>query len=262
MTTEVTRLELAWATRGCLCATGFDYEFLCSFYDGFVRPLAPGSVLRDFFALLVLLKNNLSWDALEGVQVAWSPRRIVSERQLRRDVGTILNPVTIPRLVARCVNPLVRFSHLDFRFPSCTCIVDATPVPVRGDSRLLNGKYHQKVLKFEVYVTLQGVPFFWRGPYLPTHHDAAIFAGQKPPLNAEGETQIGGDEKKVFVHYAHEYILADQGYVGCSHCVTAPKRNETGASDIVEGTLKTKGDFLKDRIVIVRTRIEHFFLLY
>ena len=47
-----------------------------------------------------------------------------------------------------------------------------------------------------------------------------------------------------FKHYTNEFILADQGYVGCVH----PR-----------DTAITRADFMKDRIVIARTRIEHLF---
>ena len=48
---------------------------------------------------------------------------------------------------------------------------------------------------------MEGIPFAFRGPFLPTTHDAAIFAWDVLP----------------FPHGVWELWLGDKGYVGCAH---------------------------------------------
>lgn len=243
-------LESHFAADGCKGITGFTYPQALRVWEQF-SICWPGAHIRDMWATMALVKTSATWDQMVAMQVIWSPDRIVSERQLRRDVGNILNRTSM-ELMLQKVNRRRRFSRGDLRFPQCFGSVDCTPVPVRGDRRFLNGKYHQKVVKFEVYVDFEGTPFYWSGPWLPNDHDAKIHHRLAEKLVEFGlyyELQ----------HYENEFFLGDQGYTGCCHVICAPKSNERGAQVPVEGTAVPMSDFLKDRIVILRTRIEHVF---
>jgi len=255
---EYTATEHLWWNSACRKLTGYTAPWLTSFFTRHVHPLCPDATFLDFYATVVLLRNNLTWDALEAVQGTWSPRRHVDERTLRHDVGKILRPAAMSTLALGgdgYVSPVVRgarFFHRDRRLPGITAIVDATPVPCRGSSELMNFKYHSKVVKFEVWCTLQAVPIYWRGPFLPKDHDAKIYAGLAAELDAI-------TPRPPLPHLSEEFFAGDKGYVGHAHVITPFKKNDAEGSQLAPGYAFTTREYFDDRFVCHRNRIEHLF---
>ncbi len=152
----------------------------------------------------VLIKLNCTWDDLAAIA-----RR--SEKALRRDFCDTAKAVRD----ANIVDANIRFRVNDANFPFVTALVDGSPVPCRqkqtGDSNNYAPKYKVLAMKVELWTTVTGVPFAWRGPVSGSHHDTEIMQQPLP-----------------FHHRRNELFLTDLGYVGCMHCLTPFKSNESG----------------------------------
>lgn len=134
------------------------------------------------------------------------------------------------------VDPRYRFAWRNPNVPSATCVVDGTPVGCYGPLSLLqNFKYKTKCVKFEMYVTMDGVPFAFKGPYIPRTHDAAVFHDGIP-----------------FEHGTDELMLGDKGYIGCAHVMT-PFKCRGGDED----DLPVWQGIFNERIHCPRAYIEH-----
>jgi hypothetical protein len=95
-----------------------------------------------------------------------------------------------------------------------------------------SGKYRTHVMKFEIWTTLYGVPFFFRGPFPGSHHDTRMCRSGR---------------------FFPEYLNADLGYVGLPHMVTPFK-----STDATKPQATTVKDF-DQNIQTVRSRIERTF---
>jgi hypothetical protein len=245
-------LKLRWAVSRCVLATGFHYEFLCEFHTRYIGTVNLGASRDDLFATLVVLRNDLKWDAAAAFADVFNPGLSCSERTLRRAVNEILNPVVAGTLIDRAVNRGLRFAHMDPALPGITAMVDATPVPCRGNRSLLNMKYRAKVVKFEVWTTLWGVPIYWRGPFLPTAHDASIYQSRTAEMG-----QL--PQRPSLPHLPLEFFAGDKGYQGMSHMVSPFKTTDAEGNQPARGQDVPTREYFDLRFVSVRNRIEHFF---
>jgi hypothetical protein len=220
--------------------------------DKIFAALYANSPLEDleyewFLLSLAIIKNDLSWDASCGIS-----RHVTgvfrSERTVRRRFSTV---VTAANVLWKHINQKIRFQYADARFPYCTAIVDGRPTRCRARMKkeivdeqgrkrtrdeTYSGKYRTHVMKFEVWTTINGIPFFFRGPFPGSHHDTKM-------CRSAG----------FFPHCEQEYFLADLGYVGLPHMVTPYKNN-----DARKPTAATIADF-DQNIQTVRSRIERTF---
>ena len=111
------------------------------------------------------------------------------------------------------------------KFPQVTSMLDGTPIPTRwrgkdivvkktGNNSVENfaGKYRLVCFKMEVWITMLGVPFAFRGPIPGSHHDVVFFGPDAPPL--------------PFKHLKLEMFLADSGYFGYPHMMLPFKKME------------------------------------
>lgn len=134
-----------------------------------------------------------------------------------------------------------------------TAQVDGTVIPVRQrekikvwntddeawQSRDLNfsGKHGEICVKFEVWATMDGIPFWVRGGVPGSWHDARLFDSHRFPF---------------FEHFENELFCADLGYLGLDHCWCPEKAKH--------GVAMTDDDAkFNQRHSLLRSRIEQLF---
>lgn len=112
------------------------------------------------------------------------------------------------------------------------CVEDRDPKYrlVRVD-RTYSGKHQDRCWKFDVFVTMGGVPFHFRGPVPGAVHDKKLY-----------------EYATLFEHGEDEEVLADLGYVGARHCIV-PFKGEVGEEQ----------HHYNNHHAVVRSRIERFF---
>lgn len=97
--------------------------------------------------------------------------------------------------------------------------------------RTYSGKHGARCWKFDVFVTMAGVPFAFRGPVPGSTHDKKLY-----------------DLGTMFEHGEREQVLADLGYVAARHCVVPFK-----------GEVTEEQRHYNNHHAVVRSRIERFF---
>ena len=148
------------------------------------------------------------------------------------------------------MNPEPRFTQGVSWLSDVTCMLDVTTIPCRarkpreapdGTTRgsTYSGKHRQHCFKVEVWLTLAGVPFFFRGPVVGSMHDAKIYMS----------TSV--HRTPLFTHHEDEMFLADLGYIGCAHCLVPYKKTGCGLTDDEKR--------VNERISLIRSRIERRF---
>jgi len=165
---------------------------------------AVGASRNTVGIVLFVLKHTPTWDL---VALIWSrvlKEPPVSERALRRRV----------RDTAAELNAFIDFDG-GFRlhtvcdaFLNVTCMIDCTPLRIRGNASSFNGKYFAKVRKYQVLCDLRGIPFDVR-PVNSRSHDAAT-------LRVHGIPALG----------PRELILGDKGYIGFPNILTPFKKSK------------------------------------
>ena len=151
----------------------------------------PPQTHKDAELTLMFLKQNLSWMA--------SP-----EKNARDRVTNFLNRFNWNmdeevRSAASNDCPLSK---------QIVGSVDVFPVmcPQDAEHTRYTGKYKGACLKFELWVTNDGVPFAVYGPYAGAMHDSNVLStGEK------------------FLHTPHEFFLADKAYIGQPHLIVPRK---------------------------------------
>eukprot|EP00760_Papus_ankaliazontas_P001030 PhM_4_TR10357/c6_g1_i1/m.80295 len=108
---------------------------------------------------------------------------------------------------------------------------------MRSIDQNYSGKHGLICLKFEMYVTVGGVPFFFRGPVAGSVHDARLYSQSEEPL---------------FKHNPDEIFLGDLGYIGCAHFLCPFKKSS-------RQPLTTKKTIFNKNISNIRSRIERYF---
>lgn len=219
---------------------------------------------RALYSTLASMGTGCSWDQVAMMQPLWidllrqeDPKVCaVSERQLRRDFNHIGEMfVNNPMMHAS-----IRFSHMHPLMPGVTAILDGTVIPVRwrdtiaetrdgvtaNVDRNYSGKHQTICLKFEVWCTLDGIPFFVRGPVAGRVHDGHLFA--HPPWWNE-------TKEVLFKHRPDEYVLGDSGYQGKDHCLV-PYKKRSGAS------LSDNEKWFNKRHRLWRSRVERLFSFF
>jgi hypothetical protein len=209
--------------------------------------LSPGKQVERFRQLTGLdladievfsLRVGVSWekcaDAILILKLGCSAEQLaalsfrgVSERQLRRDFVEVGEAVEAKW--GSLVDPTVRFSHTWWGMPFVTCAVDGTVVPCRatGGERItqtgkrtiqnFSGKYRIRCKKFEVWVTMYGVPFAFRGLIFGAEHDVWFWEHTVFP----------------FPHKENELFLGDSGYFGWQHFLLPFKKNEAAGAVVL-----------------------------
>jgi hypothetical protein len=186
---------------------------------------------------------------LEASQSLWTDSP-VTEKTLRNDfarIGLLFNNQGF-------MDPMLRFAHGMSALPGVTGMLDGMVVKCRDlergykdddDSkkvdRTFSGKHRIHCYKFEVFVSLLGVPLFFRGPVRGSVHDAALFK-----KNCVGS-------RPLFHHHKEEMWLGDLGYIGCEHCLVPYKKSSKSKG--LDDTQKS----YNDRHGLVRSRVERFF---
>ena len=210
--------------------------------------------LRRLKSSLCLCALNCSWEQLSDLQVIWTgPEDLpVSVRNLRENFHRIADLCRSPSLM----NPSLRFRHGVPWLSEVTCMLDVTTIPCRAkkphmkfDPRsqtvkrkdsTYSGKHGEHCFKIEFWLTLAGVPIFFRGPVVGSVHDARIYQ----------DTMTHGTY--LFEHHKDEIFLADLGYVGCYHCLVPYKTPN-------KGMLEDDQLRVNERLALVRSRVERFF---
>jgi len=147
---------------------------------------AVGASRNTVGIVLFVLKHTPTWDL---VALIWSrvlKEPPVSERALRRRV----------RDTAAELNAFIDFDG-GFRlhavcdaFPNVTCMIDCTPLRIRGNASSFNGKYFAKVRKYQVLCDLRGIPFDVR-PVNSRSHDATALKVHGIPALGPRELILG-----------------------------------------------------------------------
>eukprot|EP00760_Papus_ankaliazontas_P036563 PhM_4_TR8344/c3_g2_i3/m.17855 len=214
----------------------------------------PVPVTRAEFVLcLAMLRLNATDDQAEGL-FALAGQNITKRTVTRRFEA-------LSKFCSNNWKTLVdarqRFEHVDTSLPA-TCMLDCTPIPCRfRGARVPNsqgqmidenysGKYRVVCFKMEIWTTMQGVPFAFRGPKPGSHHDMRFF-----------------DEDFPFKHLKSEMFLGDAGYFGAPH-VLLPFKSTCAGRNVVLGTVGEGVNITMmaywNRIhSTVRSRIERFF---
>ena len=148
--------------------------------------------MRRLKSSLCMCALNCTWEQLHDLQGLWtSPNDPpVSIRALREDFSRTAKLLSSPHLM----NPNLRFQHGVPWLSDVTCIVDVTTIPCRARKKhtvwdstrgeyvqkdaTYSGKHHEHCFKVEFWMTLAGVPFFFRGPVNGTIHDAKGLSGR------------------------------------------------------------------------------------
>ena len=106
--------------------------------------------------------------------------------------------------------------------PNATCLVDCFPVRIRGDASTFSGKYHTKVMKFQLVTTVVGRPLALQLVHECRKHDSKALRelGLGVPL-ADGEVAIG--DKTYVGHADGEVAIGDKTYIGHANVVTPKK---------------------------------------
>ena len=227
----------------------WDSQMLTELYATVMKPVVATEEtvppLNDFLTTAVLLRCNFTWDHLAPTAMLWYGV-VYDETTLRRKVNSVLR-WQWDRCYARQSpeSPASRYKYPDARSPRCYMSVDCTPLPTRGGNELLNGKYHIKCWKFEVWHDNRGVPIAWFGPFLPKDHDSPLFGRERVNVATAAP-------EPVIAHYEGEGINTDKGYGGCCHCVCGWK-SDTEAVSAADRKL------FDDWAVPLRTVQEHFF---
>ena len=142
---------------------------------------------------LAILKSALSWDCV----------KFFCGTDVRRRVLAFL------RGYDWTCDATVRFSCPEHELNKhIRGYVDVFPVTTPQDAAHENysGKYKSGVLKFELWVTNDGVPFAVYGPYQGRRHDSVLLACEEK-----------------FAHLPSEMFLADKAYVGKPHLMVPRK---------------------------------------
>ena len=116
---------------------------------------------------------------------------------------------------------------MDPRFGHVTCVVDGTPVYVRGGNDAYNLHRHDKVVHFQCFICLDGEPFHYTGPCVGRRHDAADFHTSTMDPACSPQYFVGS----MFPHHVMECVGGDVGYIGCAHCLTPFKAPLTAQQD-------------------------------
>lgn len=165
---------------------------------------------EDVIAALTMMHTNTSDGVLHYLLRALFPG--LGEDCVRKRTLKLLKRA-FPLWVC---NAESRFDVVDPLFAHVTCIVDGTPVFVRGDDDDYSGHRHGKVLNFTAFVCLDGRPLHYTGPVIGRRHDAAAFHTDTMQA-ACTESYFSG---AMFRHYQAECVGGDAGYQGCAHCFT------------------------------------------
>jgi hypothetical protein len=180
--------------------------------------------------VFILLKHTPTWDLAAIFWRVILAQPEASERSLRRWASELLTALL----------PLIPFDkerRYDYEcesIPGVYSIIDCTPLRVRGPKHVYNGKYHTKVLKYQVICDLRGVTIDAR-PTGSREHDAVAARAGMIPLR-DGE-----------------WILGDRGYQGVDRVVTPFKRSRGG------GPLTADQLRFNKFHGIIRAKIEHVF---
>ena len=182
-------------------------ESFCGYEDSIVTELcaAYGAFRDDVIIALTTMHMNLKNQQL-GLLHPYLAMRWGTDNMAKRAAAVLAKAGT-----CGVVDPRIRFRDYRPELPDITCVVDGTPIPSSGDvSVLKNHKYKYPCWKFEVYFTVAGIPFSIKGPFVPSDHDAKIFADKH-----------GCPTRQIpFDHWEEEAFLGDKGYIGLPHCVT------------------------------------------
>ena len=179
--------------------------------------VATDTDLRCLSSSLAMCALNCTWEQLYDLQPMWIAPETppLSIRTLRDDFSRIAELCRSPALM----NPKLRFEHGISWLSDVTCMMDVTTIPCRArkprdvwDEALqekktkdstYSGKHRERCFKVEFWLTLAGVPIFFRGPVPGSVHDAKIY---------KERTTHGAF---LFDQHEQEMFLADLGYVGC-----------------------------------------------
>ena len=161
-------------------------------------------VVRDKLTLrfaLAFLKANLPW---ESGRLYIAPN--ACSKTFRTRITRFLNAYNWT------CEPAIRFCAANRTplHPNLRGIVDVFPVRTTQDESgaRYTGKYKAAVYKFELWVTLQGIPFHCRGPFAGSAHDSSIVSR----------------DAEQFEHMTWELFLADKAYISKYHLLTEEKR--------------------------------------
>ena len=231
---------------------GITREQLTDFFLELQRasPLvATDTDLRRLSFSLAMCALNCTWEQLYDLQPMWIAPETppLSIRTLRDDFSRIADLCRSPALM----NPKLRFKHGVSWMSDVTCMMDVTTIPCRArkprdiwdeasqemrkKDATYSGKHREHCFKVEFWLTLAGVPIFFRGPVPGSVHDAKIY---------KERTTHG---TFLFDHH-DEMFLADLGYVDCNHCFVPFKAPRKGCLDEHQDRFNRMHSWIRSRI--------------
>ena len=131
-------------------------------------------------------------------------------------------------------DPFSRFDRRDMNWPDTTCLVDGVPCFMRGNKLYYNGKHHDKMMSWQVFVGLRRQPLWFMGPYVGSMHDSKAFGGGLDEDDARDSKACFGDlvQTQPFPHTKQELFNSDKAYIANSHCLCEFKKK---ADTVKEG---------------------------
>ena len=212
----------------------FSYAEVCAIHEALSAKGIPCEH-TDLYALMKILKTSCADEDLAGLgtllgkETSWKHLAARALRLARRVFSV------------QIVNENYRFEWYNPIFPECTAKVDGTPIRVEGPmDALANFKYKYKCVKYEVWVSMDGLAFASKGWRLPATHDAKMFREFGLP----------------FEHVKDEVFLADKGYIGCAHCLHEFKHKKRLQRD---DDIPFCESLTNDLIRKPRAYVEHYF---
>ena len=152
--------------------------------------------------------------------------------------------------------PFSRFDRIDENFPNTTCLVDGVPCFMRGSRDYYNGKHHDIMMSWQVFVGVRRQPLWYMGPFVGSMHDSKAFGGGEE----EGDARPFEDlvQNLAFPHTKEELFNADKAYIANCHCLTEYKKICDTLKDGLRD-LTPDEELYNEHFKVLRARVESFF---